>query len=197
MDGAQGTGDVEQPVRLRTADAELRVAVRLPRAVAEREPHPGAVRVTDPGGENGDHAPDIVHDLPQSIRHRAGVRGGRWPRHRFGDIVLVLIALAHLSIVRRPGGPHQGARKHRARPLTGSQLVTEHVIQRVEHGAGSAYSGTRSVSPQAWDHSGPCLSLLLLPQQVRKQSALQGHARGPGVLRCGARLDAMVAHRVV
>ncbi|WP_371096075.1 hypothetical protein [Streptomyces sanglieri] len=33
-------GNVEQPVRPRAAGAELRVAVRLPAAVPEREPHP-------------------------------------------------------------------------------------------------------------------------------------------------------------
>ncbi|MEU6927348.1 hypothetical protein [Streptomyces sp. NPDC046631] len=57
MDRGQGAGDVQEPVRLRAADAELRVAVRLPTAVPEREPDAGGVRIADPGGEHRHGAP--------------------------------------------------------------------------------------------------------------------------------------------
>ncbi|MEE1809852.1 hypothetical protein [Streptomyces sp. BE133] len=51
---AQGAGDVEEPVRLGAADAELLRVVRLPRGVAEREPDAGSARVADSGGEDRD-----------------------------------------------------------------------------------------------------------------------------------------------
>lgn len=86
VDGAQGVGDVEQPVCLGAADAELRGSVRLPAAVTEREPHPGGVRVTDPGSEHRHGAPDVVHRLAQPGRHLPGLlRAERRPR-RFGDV---------------------------------------------------------------------------------------------------------------
>ncbi|WP_438453075.1 hypothetical protein [Streptomyces asiaticus] len=33
------------------------------------------MRATDPGGKDGDRAPDVVHRLPQPGRHSAGLRG--------------------------------------------------------------------------------------------------------------------------
>lgn len=108
VDRGQGAGDVQEPVRLGAADAELRVAVRLPVAVSERHPDAGGVRVADPGGEHRRGAPEVVHRLAQPGRHLPGLhRAQRRPR-RFGDVVLVLVVLAHDSIVLRGGGPDQG-----------------------------------------------------------------------------------------
>ncbi|MCX5077659.1 hypothetical protein OG321_34840 [Streptomyces sp. NBC_00424] len=65
VDHGEGAGDVEQPVRLGAADAELRGAVRLPAAVPEGQPDAGGVRVPDPGGEHRDGAPNVGHRLAQ------------------------------------------------------------------------------------------------------------------------------------
>ncbi|MFJ2272245.1 hypothetical protein ACIOHO_39310 [Streptomyces sp. NPDC087849] len=108
VDRGQGAGDVQEPVRLGAADAELGVAVRRPRAVGERLPDAGGVRVPNPGSEHCDRAPDVVHRLAQPGCHLAGLRGGQRRPHRFGDAVLVLVVLAHVSIVLRGGGPDQG-----------------------------------------------------------------------------------------
>ncbi|MFE7951466.1 hypothetical protein [Streptomyces sp. NPDC057426] len=109
VDRGEGAGDVEEPVRLRAADAELRVAVRLPAAVAERHPDAGGVRFADPGGEHRHGAPDVVHRLAQPGRHLPGAgRGERRPR-RFGAVLLVLGVLAHESIVLRAGSGRAGA----------------------------------------------------------------------------------------
>ncbi|MFF2964449.1 hypothetical protein ACFVT1_37465 [Streptomyces sp. NPDC057963] len=73
------------------------------------------MRVADPGGEDRHGAPDIVHRLAQPGRHLPGAgRGERRPR-RFGAVLLVVVLLAHDSIVLRAGGHHQGVREHGAR----------------------------------------------------------------------------------
>ncbi|MFD9670825.1 hypothetical protein ACFWAO_02770, partial [Streptomyces sp. NPDC059981] len=111
VDRGQGAGDVEEAVRLRAADAELRVAVRLPARMPERYPDAGGVRVSDPGGEHRHGPPDVVHRLAQPDRHLPGAgRGERRPL-RFDGVLLVLVLLDHAFIVLRPGGPHQGMRK--------------------------------------------------------------------------------------
>ncbi|MFE9700536.1 hypothetical protein [Streptomyces sp. NPDC006270] len=108
VDRGQGAGDVEEPVRLGAADAELRGAVRLPAAVPEGRPDAGGA-----GGAGG--APDVVHRLVQPGRDLPGLLCGE-PRPRgFDDVVLVLVAGAHDSIVLRAGGRGQGVRKHGAR----------------------------------------------------------------------------------
>ncbi|MFJ6668964.1 hypothetical protein [Streptomyces sp. NPDC091383] len=113
VDRGEGTGDVQEPVHLGAADAELRVAVRLPAAVPEGEPDAGGVRVADPGGEHRHGAPDVVHRLPQPGRHLPGAgRGERRPCW-FGDVLLVLVVLAHDSVVLRAGERDQGVQKHR------------------------------------------------------------------------------------
>lgn len=58
VDRGQGTGYVQEPVRLCAADAELRVAVRLPARLAEGCPDAGGVGIANPGGlKNGEVAP--------------------------------------------------------------------------------------------------------------------------------------------
>ncbi|OUC75077.1 hypothetical protein CA983_44585 [Streptomyces swartbergensis] len=69
------------------------------------------MRVADPGGEHRHGAPDVVHRLAQPGRHLPGAgRTERRPR-RFGDVALVLVVLAHDSIVLRVGVPDQGVRR--------------------------------------------------------------------------------------
>ncbi|MFD8725426.1 hypothetical protein ACFV2H_47690 [Streptomyces sp. NPDC059629] len=68
------------------------------------------MRVTDPGGEHRHGAPDVVHRLTQPGRHLPGpLRAEQRPR-RFGDVALVLVVLAHVSIVLRFRGPEQACR---------------------------------------------------------------------------------------
>ncbi|QIZ02222.2 hypothetical protein HEP87_50295 [Streptomyces sp. S1D4-11] len=48
---------------------------------------------------------------PQSVRHSsAGAGDGQRRPRRFGDVALVLVVLAHDSIVLRASGPGQGVR---------------------------------------------------------------------------------------
>ncbi len=49
VDRGERAGDIEEPVRLGAADPELRLAVRLPAGVPQRQPDAGAVSVADPG----------------------------------------------------------------------------------------------------------------------------------------------------
>lgn len=113
---------VQEPVRLRAADAELRTAVRLPRAVAEREPHPSGVSVADPGGQHRRRAPDIVHRLTQPVRHLPVLRRAQRRPRRFGDIVLVVVAVTPSSAA--PAGRTRAYGKH-GRPfhLTAPQIT--------------------------------------------------------------------------
>jgi hypothetical protein len=62
------------------------------------------------GGEHRHGAPDIVHRLTQPGRHLPGLRRGQRRPRRFGDVVLVVVVLAHVSIVLLAGGPDQGVR---------------------------------------------------------------------------------------
>lgn len=104
---ARARAGVQEPVRLRAADAELRLAVRLPARVPERNPDAGGVRVTDLGGEHRHGAPDVVHRLPQPGRYLpAAGRGERRPR-RFGGVAPALVASAHNPMVLRAGGLYQ------------------------------------------------------------------------------------------
>nr|BFD88570.1 hypothetical protein StreXyl84_79710 [Streptomyces sp. Xyl84] len=80
VDRGERAGDIEEPVRLGAADAELRGAVRLPAAVPQRQPDAGGVRAADLGGEDRHGAPDssIASRSPAVIsRARATVSGGR------------------------------------------------------------------------------------------------------------------------
>ncbi|KAB1143428.1 hypothetical protein F7R91_24895 [Streptomyces luteolifulvus] len=47
----------------------------------------------------------------QPGRHLPGLRRTQRRPRRFGDVVLVVVVLAHASIVLRVGGPGQGVRK--------------------------------------------------------------------------------------
>ncbi|MEU5958766.1 hypothetical protein [Streptomyces sp. NPDC047525] len=111
VDRGQGAGDVQEPVGLGAADAELRCAVRLPGAVAERQPHPGRVCGSDPGGQDGDGAPDVVHRAAQPCRHLPGPGRGEQCARRFDDVLLVLAVRAHDALLR-DGCRHQGVREH-------------------------------------------------------------------------------------
>ncbi|MDX2557652.1 hypothetical protein [Streptomyces stelliscabiei] len=122
-DRGEGAGDVQEPVRLRAGDAELRVAVRLPARVGEGCPDAGGVRVPDPGGEHRHGAPDVVHRLAQPGRHLPGLRRAQGRPRGFGDVVLAVVVLAHVSIVLRGGGPGQGVPGCVTQSLTASQLT--------------------------------------------------------------------------
>lgn len=90
VDEAQGVGDVEQSIRQGAADVELRGAVRLPRAVSEREPDAGGVRGADLGSEDGYGAPYVAMAWrsPSVIARvcvtssgcRAGLAAASWSR---------------------------------------------------------------------------------------------------------------------
>ena len=83
---------------------------------SEGEPDLGGVRGADPGGEHRHGAADVVHRLAQPGRHLPGAgRTERRPR-RVDSVLLVLVVLAHDSIVLRAGGLHQGVRKHGREP---------------------------------------------------------------------------------
>ncbi|MCE7051930.1 hypothetical protein [Streptomyces purpurascens] len=57
---------------------------------------------------------DVVHRLAQPGCHLPGLRRAEWRPRRFGDVVLVLVVLAHDSIVLRAGRPGQlGAERPR------------------------------------------------------------------------------------
>ncbi|WP_018554926.1 MULTISPECIES: hypothetical protein [unclassified Streptomyces] len=76
------------------------------------------MRVADPGSEDGDGSPDVVHRLAQPGRDLSGAgRAERRPRRGDG-LLLVLAVLAHDPIVLRAGGPCQGVRKHGRKPPT-------------------------------------------------------------------------------
>ncbi|MFI1600401.1 hypothetical protein [Streptomyces venezuelae] len=82
------------------------------------------MRVADPGGEHRHGAPDIVHRLPQPGRHLPGAGCGERRPRRFDAVLLVLVVLAHDSIVLRADGHHQGVREHgRELHLTASQVT--------------------------------------------------------------------------
>ncbi|MFH9299387.1 hypothetical protein [Streptomyces sp. NPDC017520] len=66
----------------------------------------------DLGGEQRDGAPDVVHRLAQPGRVLPGLLCGERRPRGFDDVVLVLVAGAHDSIVLGAG---QGVRKHGAR----------------------------------------------------------------------------------
>lgn len=122
VDRGERAGDIEEPVRLGAANAELCPAVRLPGAVPERDPDAGGMRVADPGGQDRHGAPDVVHRRAQPGRHLPGAGLGQRRPRRFNAVLLVLVVLAHDSIVLRADRPDQGARKYeRELHLTGSQ----------------------------------------------------------------------------
>lgn len=91
VDGAQGAGDVEQPVRLGAADAEVSGAVSLPRGVAERCPDASVVNVTrsEPGfGAGADDVRAAAQSVGDADRVTVGIdeRGlvaveGSEPKH--------------------------------------------------------------------------------------------------------------------
>ncbi|MGW3304007.1 hypothetical protein [Streptomyces rubiginosohelvolus] len=73
------------------------------------------MRVADPGGEDRHGAPDVVHRLAQPGRHLPGAGLAQRRSRRFDAVLLVLVLLAHDSIVLRAGGHYQGVREHEAR----------------------------------------------------------------------------------
>lgn len=79
------------------------------------------MRGADPGGEDRDGAPDVVHRRAQPGRDLPGLLCGERQLRRFDDVVLVLVVLAHDSIVLLVDGLEQSVQKHRRELcLTGS-----------------------------------------------------------------------------
>lgn len=108
--GEGGREPGEQAVHLRAADAELRRAVHLPRAVAERGPDTGGVRVADPDSEDGERTPDIVHRhtahlwTVQELARRVGMSRTAFARrftHLVGQPPMAYLTWRRLSTAAR------------------------------------------------------------------------------------------------
>ncbi|MDH6107860.1 hypothetical protein P3T34_000075 [Kitasatospora sp. MAP12-44] len=120
LDRLGGGRQVEQPVRRRAADPELRQRVRRPAVVAQRGPDPGLVGGADPAGQDQDGGPDVLDRRAQLL--------GQLPGPRLVGGAGLLLVLVHAEMVPRGG---------RLAPLAGGDGPVRALFRVIGLGAGA------------------------------------------------------------